>query len=75
MFQHPLRWYARADLKISNAIPHEGFYFVSFIYDHPVFIDPIPLNHVHSLFVWRESLLTKREKDMVPTVNHSFFKL
>ena len=36
MTQHPRRWYARADLKISNAIVGEVFYFVSFICDHPV---------------------------------------
>ena len=48
MSQHPLRWYARADLKISNAISREVFQFVSFIYDHPVCmylsreLNPIP---------------------------------
>ena len=36
MFQHPLHWYACADFVLSNAIARKSFYFVSFIYDHPV---------------------------------------
>ena len=37
MFQCPLSRNARADLKKSNALARALFYFVSFIYDHPVF--------------------------------------
>ena len=33
----PTSRYARADLRLSNVIARELFYFVSFIYDHPVF--------------------------------------
>ena len=36
MFRYPLSWNARADLKKSNALARASFYFVSFIYDHPV---------------------------------------
>ena len=36
MPQHLPQWYARADFRLSDAIARELFYFVSFIYDHPV---------------------------------------
>ena len=37
MSQLQIHWNARDDLKMSNAIARELFYFVSILYDHPVY--------------------------------------